>query len=338
MVPLTRLLRRAKAGYEPGNKRFRLNHLLFMDDLKLLTKSKKQTDFLVQTVYIFSEYVGMQFGIKKCGVLAMERIKVIRTDSIRLPDGQDMKGIDESGYKYLGILQTDKIKEKEMKGKFRKEYLRRLRLILRSKLNGRNKIIAVNTWAVSIMRYGAGIRKWNTDELKSLDRRIRKFMAMYGALHPKSDIDRVYLSREMGGRGLISCEVCIRMEENNLGWNVRNSVEPLIEGVKTAETIEHNNTEDKKEFKQSWMTEKKELWKNKRMYGQFVREMSETTDEKETWNWLRKADLKVETETMLCAAQEQAIRTNYVKHKIDKQPNHHLVEFVTIKMKQYFIL
>ena len=33
---------------------------------------------------------------------------------------------------------------------------------------------------------------------------------------------------------------------------------------------------------------------------------------------MRKADLKVETETILCAAQEQAIRTNYVKDKIDK--------------------
>ena len=54
------------------------------------------------------------------------------------------------------------------------------------------------------------------------------------------------------------------------------------------------------------------------MYGQFVREMPETKDEKETWHWLRKADLKVETEAMLYAAQEQAIRTNYVKHKIDK--------------------
>ena len=54
------------------------------------------------------------------------------------------------------------------------------------------------------------------------------------------------------------------------------------------------------------------------MYGQFVREMPETTDEKETLCWLKKADLKVETEAMLCAAQEQAIRTNYVKQKIDK--------------------
>ena len=49
------------------------------------------------------------------------------------------------------------------------------------------------------------------------------------------------------------------MEENNLGWYVRNSVEPLIEGVKEAETIEYNSTVNKKEFKQSWMREKKKL-------------------------------------------------------------------------------
>ena len=46
--------------------------------------------------------------------------------------------------------------------------------------------------------------------------------------------------------------------------------------------------------------------------------MPETTDEEETWNWLRKADLKVEMGAMLGAAQEQAIRTNDMKHKIDK--------------------
>ena len=53
------------------------------------------------------------------------------------------------------------------------------------------------------------------------------------------------------------------------------------------------------------------------MYGQVVTEIPETTDEKETWYWLRKADLKVETDVMLCATQEQAILANYVKHKKD---------------------
>ena len=46
--------------------------------------------------------------------------------------------------------------------------------------------------------------------------------------------------------------------------------------------------------------------------------MQETADKKETWNWLRKVDLKVETEAMLRTAQEQEIRTNYLKHKIDE--------------------
>ena len=79
------------------------------------------------------------------------------------------------------------------------------------------------------MRYGAGILKWT----KQKDQKV---MTMHGALHNKSDVDWVYLSREMGGRGLISCEGCIRMDDN-LGWYVRNSVEPLIEGVKAAEKI-----------------------------------------------------------------------------------------------------
>ena len=67
----------------------------------------------------------------------------------------------------------------------------------------------------------------------------------------------------MGGGGLISCEGCIRIEENNLGWYVRNSVEPLIEGVKAPETIEYNDTVNKMEFKQSWMREKSNYEKAK---------------------------------------------------------------------------
>ena len=81
-----------------------------------------------------------------------------------------------------------------------------------------------------------------------------------------------------------------------IGWYVRNSVEPLIEGVKAAETIRCNDTENKKEFKQRWMREKKELWKNKRMYRQFVRAMPETTDEKRNMVLTEKSQLKqVET-------------------------------------------
>ena len=96
-----------------------------------------------------------------------------------------------------------------MKDKIRREYKRRLRLILRSKMNGRNKITAMNTWAVAVVRYGAGILDWKDRELKCLDRETRKLMTMYGAFHPKSDVDRLYLKRHDSGRALISIEHCV---------------------------------------------------------------------------------------------------------------------------------
>ena len=186
MIPLTWLLRRAKACYEWGNKEFKVNHLLFMDDLKLYARNRNGIESLVQTVHGFSQDIGMEFGIKKCGILLMEKGKVVHTDGIKLPDGECMKDIEDSGYTYLGILEADQIKEKEMKEKFSNEYKRRLRLVLKSKLNGRNKIMAINTWAVSVMRYGGGILKWNVAELQKIDRTTRKMMTAYGALHPRS--------------------------------------------------------------------------------------------------------------------------------------------------------
>ena len=46
--------------------------------------------------------------------------------------------------------------------------------------------------------------------------------------------------------------------------------------------------------------------------------MPEKVDKDRTWQWLSKKDLKIGTEALLCGAQEQAIRTNYVKHHINK--------------------
>ena len=76
-----------------------------------------------------------------------------------------------------------------MKRQLRKEYKRRVKLILSSKLHGRNKVMAVNTWAVAMLRYGGGVLKWTTEEL---DGKTGKVMTMYGALHRKSDINSLY--------------------------------------------------------------------------------------------------------------------------------------------------
>ena len=136
-----------------------------------------------------------------------------------------------------------------MKEKITKEYKRRQRLILKSKLNRINKVTGINTWAVAIFRYGAEIIQWKASELKDLDRKSRKTLTMYGGLHPKSDVDRLYVKRNEGGRDLISKERCIGEEENSLGLYVANSEENLIRGVLTAETINTRETIISVEFK-----------------------------------------------------------------------------------------
>ena len=71
------ILREVKACYEWYHKRYKVNHLLFMDDLKLFAKSIDQIYSLVQNVYVFSEDIGMEFGLKKCGVLVRVLIHAI---------------------------------------------------------------------------------------------------------------------------------------------------------------------------------------------------------------------------------------------------------------------
>ena len=128
-----------------------------------------------------------------------------------------------------------------MKEKAIKEHKRRLRLVLKSKLNGKNKITATYTWAVAIFRYGAGILYWKDSELKEIVRKSRKTITMYEALHPKSDVDGIIHKEEKGGRGFTSIERWVSDEENSMGCCVANSVENLIRGVAAAGKI---NTED----------------------------------------------------------------------------------------------
>ena len=148
------ILKKINACYNSGKKEYKLNHLLFMDDLKLYIKREEQANTLVRTVYVFSTDIGMEFGIKECEILTKKRDKTVKSKAIKLPDGEVMRQVGQDGYTYLGIIELDKIKETVIKEKITKEYKRRQRLILKSNLNGRNKVTAINIWAVAIFRYG----------------------------------------------------------------------------------------------------------------------------------------------------------------------------------------
>ena len=135
-------------------------------------------------------------------------------------------------------------------------------------------------------------------------------------LHPRIDVARVYVPRKKEGRGLISCESCVRREENNLSWNVRNSEEVLLKKVGDSNVVNISDVVDPKEYKVNEVNDTENEWKQIRMDGQYVRE-KEGIDWDRTWQWIAKRDLKGCTEALICSAQEQALRTNYAKFFID---------------------
>ena len=58
-------------------------------------------------------------------------------------------------------------------------------------------------------------------------------------------------------------------------------------------------------------------WKEKQLHGLYASQTDEVSND-ERWLWLKDGGLKRETESLIIAAQNQSIRTNHVKAKIDK--------------------
>ena len=71
-----------------------------------------------------------------------------------------------------------------------------MRKLLETKLYGKNFIKRINTWAVPLVRYSVPFLKWTREEFSLMDKRTRKLMTMHMALHPRDDVDKLYVSRK----------------------------------------------------------------------------------------------------------------------------------------------
>ena len=152
-----------------------------------------------------------------------------------------------------------------------KEYIRRLRKILKSKLNGRNLVCGVNTWAVSLSRYTAAFVSWRKSELQASDRKTGKFFTIRGTLHPKSDVDRLYVPRKEGGRCLITIEDCFEFVISGLEVYVHASEERYIQAARRDKIDALEAASVLKRSKK----EKREDWEQKVLHSQYLRQTKE---------------------------------------------------------------
>ena len=229
LIAISLIVRKVKAASEFSQNKEKINNLLFMVDLMLHNQSERGLDSVVQIVCVFSEDVGIDFGGEKFAMLVMMKGKIVNSVVLEFPDGKVIKLIQEGeSYKYLRILEADRFLKEEMMLNVSKEYMKMLRKVLKSNLNDENLVSGVNTWAVSLLRYSVAVVSWRKSKMQPIDRGTRKLFTIHGALDPKSDVDRLYIPRKKGGRGLISIEDIIELAVRGLEVYVHGSKDGLI--------------------------------------------------------------------------------------------------------------
>ena len=146
----------------------KINHLFYMDDLKLYAQNDGELEGLLKTVKAFSDDIGMEFGLDKCAKATFKRGKLVTSENIELSDDTIIKQLDQEGTnKYLGVNEGDGVQHSKMKEKIRKECIRRVRSIVKTELNSKNKLTAIKTLAIPVVTYSFNVINWNLRELKN---------------------------------------------------------------------------------------------------------------------------------------------------------------------------
>ena len=340
LIPLSLELNNSRYGYKIGEDKF--SHLFYMDDLKLYGKDDNEIEGLLKIVKGFSDDIGMEFGLDKCATATFRRGRLTKKENITLDDLTVIKDLEqEEVYKYLGVNEGDGIQHASMKDKLKKEVIRRVRSILKTELNAKNRITAINTLAVPVIAYSFNIINWNLNEIKKIDTKIRKLLTMYNMHHPKADVERLYLPRSNGGRGMTQLELTYKTSTIGLyryldlsqDWMMQKVFQHesqkklhsvVKEGRKFANELgmdlevefegEMRITENAQKLKRIAKTNGTkafhDTWKGKPLHGQFaLRSQKADVDSNDTHQWLRSAGLKAETEGFIMAAQDQSLFT-----------------------------
>lgn len=171
--------------------------------------------------------------------------------------------------------------------------------------------------------------------------------------HPKADVDRLYVKRSEGGRGLIQIENSYKLSTIGLGAYLKDHQDCLLrlvykhennkkmysihkesqkfkseskeivvpETTRASEEKENPNTERarmiKTAFKDHLQKKQVDRWESEPLHGQYPKRVNQAdVDKQRMHNWLKGTGLKSETERLIVAAQDQALSTRYYERKI----------------------
>ncbi|XP_063891152.1 uncharacterized protein LOC110374959 [Helicoverpa armigera] len=353
--PLSTLLHNCHAGYNlkhTTTDETTISHLIYMDDIKLYTKTEKEMRKLIDTTTEFSTDINMQFGFDKCKTLHIIRGKVKpgdytinttdttnTTETINTTDTTDTTDRTNTTdtitameptdlYKYLGYKQLKGLDHTAIKHTLTTEYKRRVTAVCKTQLTGKHLIKALNTYAIPILTYSFGVIKWSKTDILQLERTTRTTLTKHNNLHPKSAIERLTIKRQNGGRGLIDIHHLWQKQISRLKafFITKSNTSDIHKAVSLNDhnytplnlheqtDTQHNNTTDPQ-------TQKIEDWKKKVLHGRHPHDLEQPhIDTIASNKFLKIGSLFPETEGFIIAIQDQIINTKNYRKYIIKDP------------------
>ena len=104
-------------------------------------------------------------------------------------------------------------------------------------------------------------------------------MTIHKVLHPRDDVNRLYVSRKEGGRELASIEDSVDASIQRLKDHIQKHEGGLITATRNETENTMNNT----------IRTRKQKWEGKQLYRRFKRLINNISHDK-TWTWLRKGN------------------------------------------------
>lgn len=298
-----------------------------MDDLKLYSATKEGLQTLLRVTEQFSNDIKMEFGVSKCRMQILQRGRPTQHEPYITSTDELITAMEaEEVYKYLGITQSTAINHTQVKAVVQEDFVKRLRLVLKTALNARNLASAINTFAIPVITFTMGIVKWSDTDIANLERIVRVMMTRFRCHHPKSAVERVDIPRKMGGRGIISISNLHAKTITNMrtyflqkaGTSPLHQMVVLADENYTPLNLGYTNLA----VHQVSLQDKIQLWKQKALHGRYPAEVADSAvDSLWSHKWLSIGYLFPETEGFMVAIQDQVVATrNYLKY-IVKDPN-----------------
>ena len=197
-----------KLGSLPGYKMAKpvnisVSHGLFMDDLKLYSSTERQHGVKLAMTHQMMSDTGLTMAAKKTKNISIAKGK-------RKEQGQGLKLAEDlviddlvgSLYKFLGVEEAEQHENKMILKKAEKEVIRRVSVILDTPMSDKNKIDAINAFALPVITFFMPVIYFSQEDLNGVDMKIKRLLTERGARHPQHLNSLLYASRSIGGRGL----------------------------------------------------------------------------------------------------------------------------------------